>query len=88
MRQLGDELLVGIGFCSPQLMIEMDGREDDAEFRTQFEHDSQQGYGIGSAGNGDTHAVAGVEQVLATDVVEDALRQGAHGNIVHLGVGG
>ena len=49
VSQLGDELLVGVGLFSPQLVIEMDHRQDDTEFRAQLEHDSQQGYGIGSA---------------------------------------
>jgi hypothetical protein len=83
--QLGDELLVSVGLVSAQLMIEMDHRRDDTELGAQFQHDSQEGYGIGSAGNGDTHAVTGVEELLATDVVEDALGQRAQGNIVHLG---
>ncbi len=49
LGQLGDELLVGVGLFSPQLVIEVDDRKNNAKFRAQFEHDSQQGYGISSA---------------------------------------
>jgi hypothetical protein len=47
--QLGDELLVGVSLFSPQLVIEMDHREDDTKLGAQFDHDSQEGHGIGSA---------------------------------------
>ena len=87
LGQFGDELLVGVGFVSAQLVIEMDHRQDDTELRAQFQHDSQEGYGIGSARNGDPHAVARVEKSLTTDVVEDAFEYRAHANIVQPGVG-
>ena len=47
--QLGDELLVSLGFDSAQFVIEVDHREDDAEFRPQLEHDAQQRDRIGPA---------------------------------------
>ena len=49
VSQLGDELLVSVGLVSAQLVIEMDHRKNDTEFRAQLQHDSQQGDRIGSA---------------------------------------
>ena len=85
---MGDEPFVCIRFCSAQLVVEMDDRKYDAEFLAQFEHDSQEAYGVGPAGNGDSYAIASTKKALTSDVGEDALGQGGHGNIVHLGVGG
>ncbi len=42
VRHLGDEVLVAIGFRRAQLVIEMDYREDNAEFLPHLEQDAQQ----------------------------------------------
>lgn len=88
MSQLGDKLLVGLGLCSSQFVIEMGHGKHDAKFGAQIQHEPQQGDRIHSAGHGYTYAIASVEKALATDVGEHALRQGAHGNIVHPGLSG
>ena len=49
--KLGHEFLVGIGCFPTQLMIEVHDRENDAELLAEFEEQTKQGDGIGSAGN-------------------------------------
>ena len=57
-REFGDEALVGIRLLAAQLVVEVGDEEDDAEFLAQFEQHAQQGDGVGSAGNGNSNAVA------------------------------
>ena len=76
--QLGDELLVGFGFGSAQFVIEVDHGEHDANFRPQLQHDAQQGDRIGPAGDRDAYPVAGMQKILAADVLENALNHLFH----------
>jgi hypothetical protein len=76
--EAGDELLVGVGFGAAELVVEVDYREDDAEFEAKLEHQAKKGDGVDASGDGDAQAVAGVEEVMATNVGEDALRQCVH----------
>ena len=87
VSQLGDELCVSLSLGSAQFVIEVNYRQDNAEFLTQLEHDAQQRNRVSPARDSQPQAVASAEQLLATYIIEDALRQSAHGNIVHPGIG-
>ena len=77
-----NELLVSIGFRSPQTMIEMDDREHDAQFRTEFQEEAQQRYRIGPAGNSHTNAVSRTEKLLFANVAENRSGQLVHAVMV------
>jgi hypothetical protein len=49
-------------------------RKNNAEFFPDLEQQSQQGNRIGAAGDGYTHPVAGVEQIVAADTIQYSLR--------------
>jgi hypothetical protein len=40
--EFGHELLIGVGFIASQLVIEVNGAEDNAQVRAKFEQNSQQ----------------------------------------------
>jgi len=61
-RELGYEFFVVVGLLAAKLVIEVDYAEDDAEFFAEFEEQVEEGNGIGAAGDGDSDAVAGVEE--------------------------
>jgi hypothetical protein len=65
---------IRIGFARPQLVIDVYDRKNNAEFFADLEQQAQQGNGIGAAGDGHTHPVAGVEQVVAADTIQNSLR--------------
>ena len=83
VSKLRDELLVSLGFDSAQLVIEVDHAEHDTEFLPQLQHDAQQSDRIGPARDRDSYPLAGVEKILAADVVENALNHLFHASIVH-----
>src|SRR6185437_13449534 len=55
--QSAHKLLVGFRLCTPELVIEMNNGEDDAQILPEFEQKAQQGSGIRSAGDGHPDAV-------------------------------
>jgi hypothetical protein len=87
ISQSGDELCVSLSLGSAQFVIEVNYRQYNTEFLTQLEHDAQQRHRVSPARDSQSQAVASAEQLLATYIIEDALRQRAHGNIVHPGIG-
>jgi hypothetical protein len=87
VSQSGDELCVSLSLSSAQFVIEVNYRQDNPEFLTQLEHDAQQRNRVSPARDTQSQAVASAEQPLATYIIEDALRQSAHRNILHLAVG-
>ena len=80
--KLGDELLVSLGFSSAQIVIEVNDGEHDTEFLPQLQHDAQQRDRISPARDRDSYPVAGMQKILAADIVENALNQLFHGSIV------
>jgi hypothetical protein len=62
-------------------VIEMDNDEDNTQFRAQFEQDTQQRDGVGSAGDGDGNTVARVQQIPFPNVMQDLV---THRKIVKL----
>ena len=79
VSQLGDKFCVSLSLGSAQFVIEVNYRQDDAEFLTQLEHDAQQRNRVSPARDSQSQAVASAEQLFATYIVENALRQSAHG---------
>jgi hypothetical protein len=65
VAEVFDEALVGFGFFGPEGVVDVDGREADAEgvFRESVGrvNEEQQGGGVGAAGDGYGDAVAGGE---------------------------
>jgi hypothetical protein len=82
MSQTGDEVLVQVGFGPAQLVIEMDSRENQADFVPQLEQETQERDRINSAGNANAHAIPSPQQRVASNVGESALRQGMHADMV------
>ena len=60
-----DELLVGVGFFAAEVVVDVDGGEADAEGvvfgGVGGVEGEEEGYGVGSAGDGDAEAVAGLD---------------------------
>jgi hypothetical protein len=79
ISQLADELCVSLSLGSAQFVIEVNYRQDNAQFLTQLEHDSQQRNRVSPARDSQPQAVASAQQLLATYIIEDASRQSAHG---------
>src|ERR1017187_1353675 len=70
-RQVGDKALVSVGLCAAQLVIDVGDGKDDSKLSTKFDQDSQQCDGVGSAGDGNGHAVSCMEKIAIADAVED-----------------
>ena len=83
VSQSDDELCVSLSLGSAQFVIEVNYRQDNTEFLTQPEHDAQQRNRVSPARDSQSQVIASAEQLFATYVVENALRQSAHGNILH-----
>ena len=69
-RQIGDESLVGLRIFSPQPMIEVRNREDDAQLGSQLQQNAQQRDGVRPARHGNADAVARAHQPSFADVVK------------------
>ena len=76
--QLRDEALVGIGFRSAQIVIEVNDGEHNADFVAKLEQQSKQRHRIGSARDRDPGTIAGTKKPLPPDVLKNALSQLAH----------
>src|ERR1019366_8193224 len=76
LGKFSDKLLVSVRFGATQLVIKMGDEENDAEFRAQFQQNAQQGDGVGSAGNGHSHAVACTEQLALANVLKHLVAHG------------
>ena len=75
--QVFDELLVGVGFFAAEVMVDVDGAEACAEGvvlgGVGGVDGEEEGYGVGSAGDGDGKAVAGFD-LLAVERKRDGHR--------------
>jgi hypothetical protein len=80
--QVSDEALVGIRICPAQLVVEVDHREHDPEFFTQFEQEPQKGNRIRAPRDGDAQAVAGLQQLFAPDAGQDSMLEVLHKKMV------
>lgn len=80
--QVSDELLVGIGVAAANLVVQVNQREDYAEFGAKLQQEPQKGNGISAAGDGHAHSIAGVQQFLAANIAADALSQFVHRSMV------
>ncbi|MGC1451490.1 MAG: hypothetical protein WA830_15780 [Candidatus Sulfotelmatobacter sp.] len=73
--QVRYEFLIGIGFGTAQFVIEVNHRQNDAEFVPQLEQQPQQADGINSAGYCHADAVPGPQQFVPPNMGKRALRQ-------------
>ena len=81
--EVGDEGLVGVGFCAAQAVVEMGGVEDEAEFPAALGEGAQEGDGVGAAGDADGEAQAGRHGAVSSG--EDGLGGGGHGKMIRPG---
>jgi hypothetical protein len=77
-----DEGFLLVGLRTSQFVVEVNDREHYAELGTEFEEKAEKGNRVGASGDGHSHALAGMEEFAAADVVEEFVRQGMHGNMV------
>jgi hypothetical protein len=68
----GDKFLVGVGSSAAELMIEVGDREDDTEFGAELQQQVEKRDGIGSRGDGDSYAIAGLEELPGADFLQQA----------------
>lgn len=80
--QIGNKLLVGVGVGAPDAVMDVDHTEHHTELAAQPKQRTQQGNAISPAGDGDTQAVAGLEQRVGANVF---VERGEHGVMVQLG---
>ena len=64
-----DELRLGVGFSSAEMVVEVQDEQDDAEFGGEFGQRPQQGHRIRTAADGDADAFAGPDQTMAAQVL-------------------
>jgi len=62
--ELGDELLISVRSAAAQAVIEVRNGKHQAALPAEFQEQAEQGHGIGTTGNRNTHAVAWPEQPL------------------------
>jgi hypothetical protein len=72
-REFRYEALVCVRLFAAKLVIEVRNEQHQAKFISQFQQHSQQRHRIGSAGHGNSNAVARLQQLAFTDVVENLL---------------
>jgi hypothetical protein len=84
LGKVGDELCVGVGSGSAELVIEMDDGENNANFGAEVEDQTKECDRVGASGNGNAHTVSGFQQRVLADIGEDGGGKGLHRNMVHL----
>src|SRR5579864_1649848 len=77
-RQCAHELLIGIRFRPPQLVIEMNNRQDNPQLPAKLQQKPQQSYGVDPSGNRHTNTFPGIQQLQSSDVGKDAFRSEEH----------
>lgn len=83
-RQVSDESLIRVRLLPAQIVIEMNDAENNPEFTTQFQQQPQKRNRINPAGNSNSNAISGMQQIMPPNVGKYALCQGVHGNMVQL----
>ncbi len=82
-RQFSDEPLVPIRLFPPQIVVEVHYRQDNPDFRSQLQQQSQEGNRIGSARYCQAHPIAGFEKALPPNVLQNAMCQLTHATMLH-----
>ena len=72
--QVRNEFLIRIRLIPAQPMIEMDHRDDNAEFIPQFEQQSQERDRINPPGDGHADAISSLQQLVPPNEGKHALR--------------
>jgi hypothetical protein len=67
LGKFGHEFLIGVGFISSQLVIEVNDAEDNAQLRAKFEQDSQQRNRVRATGDCNANAVSGLQEIMLAD---------------------
>ena len=73
--QLRNEFLIGVGFASPQFVIEMNRGEDNAQLTSQLQQQSQERNRVNPTRDRDADAIPRPQQFLPPNESEHALRQ-------------
>jgi hypothetical protein len=68
----GDEFFVCVGGAAAELMIEVGDGEDDPEFSAELQQQVEKRDRVGSRGDGDSYAVAGLERLAGADFLQQA----------------
>lgn len=68
-REIGDEVLVGIGFFATNPVVEVHDAEYDAQIAPHFQQGTQEGYTVRTAGNGSAYAISWAEEGVGADVL-------------------
>jgi predicted dinucleotide-utilizing enzyme len=65
--EFGHEFLIGVGFISSQLVIEVNDAEDNAQLRAKFEQNSQQRNRVRATGDCNANAVSRLQEIMLAD---------------------
>ena len=80
-RQISHESLIGVRLFPAQFVIEMNDGKDDPKFAPQLKEQPQQPNRINPAGNGNSNAIPGTQQIMP-NVRQQAQCKGVHENMV------
>lgn len=78
--QFGNEFGIGVTLAAPNLMVEVNNRDNDPQFLSYLQHRPQQRNRVGTAGNGDPHPLTSMDKTALSNVVKELLK---HGEILH-----
>ena len=67
------KLCIGLRLGTAKIVIDMDNGEPKREFRAEFQEDMQEANRVCAPGHGDSHAVAGVQHLVAGHSLADAV---------------
>src|SRR5580698_6445745 len=84
LGEAGDELGVGVGVGSAELVVEVNNGKNNTDFRAKLEQQAKQCDRIAAAGDSHAHAVSGFQESMFANVGEDGGGDGLHSNMVHL----
>ncbi len=82
VSQFGYEPFIFIGLRSSQFVIEMNHRENNANFLAQFEQQTKQSNRVRSSRNRDADPVSSFQELIFPDVSKYGLPQPVHRNIL------
>jgi hypothetical protein len=85
-RKSGNELLIRIRLGPAQLVIEMNDREDNPHLIAQLEEKAQQGDRVDAGRDSYSNAIACLQQLVTTEVREQAFGQCMHCTMLQPGV--
>lgn len=78
LRETVHKIGVRSGFRAAEVVIDVDDRKLEGEFRAEFEKGVEEAYRIGAAGHSHANPVAWLEETVTGDGVADLIEKG-HG---------